>query len=83
MATQIPLSRHAIDDVYNISARHLQLIRSIPTRSLVSAVVGMKKMDHVRQNLEVIKKPLLTRQEFMEGIKPIKRSEFVEEELDF
>jgi len=82
MATQIPLSRHAIDDVYNISARHLQLIRSIPTRSLVSAVVGMKKMDNVRQNLEVIKKPLLTRQEFMEGIKPIKRSEFVEEELD-
>jgi hypothetical protein len=83
MATNIPLSRIAVPEVYNLSARHLQLMRSIPTKSVLSTVVGMKEQDHVRQNLEVIKKPLLTKDEFMSGIKPVKRSEFIEDSLDF
>lgn len=83
MATNIPLSRIAVPEVYNLSARHLQLMRSIPNKSVLSTVVGMKEQDHVRQNLEVIKKPLLTKDEWMAGIKPVKRSEFIEDALDF
>jgi hypothetical protein len=83
MATTIPLSRIAVPNVYNLSARHLQLFRSIPSKSVLSTVVGMKEPDHVRQNLEVIKKPLLTKEEFLAGIKPVKRSEYIEEALDF
>jgi hypothetical protein len=59
------------------------MIRSIPNKSVLSTVVGMKEQDHVRQNLEVVRRPLLTREEFFSGIKPIKRSEFIEGALDF
>lgn len=83
MATNIPLSRIAVPEVYNLSARHLQVMRSIPSKSVLSTVVGMKEQDHVRQNLEVVKKPLLTKEEFLAGIKPVKRSEFIEDALDF
>lgn len=83
MATAIPLSRVAVPEVYNLSARHLQVMRSIPSKSVLSTVVGMKEQDHVRQNLEVVKKPLMTKDEFLAGIKPVKRSEFIEDALDF
>lgn len=83
MATTIPLSRIAVPNVYNLAARHLHMIRSIPSKSMLSTVVGMKEPDHVRQNLEVVKRPLLTKEEFMAGIKPVKRSEFIEDALDF
>lgn len=83
MATTIPLSRIAVPNVYNLAARHLHMIRSIPSKSMLSTVVGMKEQDHVRQNLEVVKRPLLTKEEFMAGIKPVKRSEFIEDSLDF
>ena len=83
MASSIPLSRLAVPKVYNLCARHLQMLRSIPSKSVLSTVVGMKEPDHVRQNLEVIKKPLMTKDVFMAGIKPIKRSEFIEDALDF
>ena len=83
MVARIPLSRVAVPDIYNLSARHLQLIRSVPSQSVVSTLVGMKEPSNVRANLEVIKKPLMTRQEFLEAIKPVRRTEFIEEELDF
>lgn len=83
LAATIPLSRVAVPGIYNLTARHLQMLRSIPSKSVLSTVVGMKEPDHVRQNLEVIKRPLLTRDEFMAGIKPVKRSEFIEDALDF
>jgi len=59
------------------------MLRSIPSKAVLSTVVGMKEQDHVRQNLEVIKKPIMTKEEFMAGIKPIKRSEYIEDALDF
>ena len=83
LATTIPLSRIAVPNIYNIAARHLQMIRSMPSKSVLSTVVGMKEPDHVRQNLEVVKRPLLTKEEFMAGIKPVKRSEYIETALDF
>ncbi len=81
MAANVPLSRKNIT-VFNIPARHLQLMRSIPTKALKSTLVGMKQMENVRGNLEVIKKPLLTREEFFDMLKPHRRHEYIEEELD-
>lgn len=83
MAANVPISRVAVPDVYNIAARHLQLIRSVPSQSVLSTLVGMKEPSNIRANLEVIKKPLMTRSEFMDAIKPIRRKEFIEEELEY
>lgn len=57
-------------------------MRSIPSRALKSTLVGMKNMENVRSNLEVIKKPLMSREDFFELLKPHRRSEYIEEELD-
>jgi hypothetical protein len=43
----------------------------------------MKQRNHVSANLEVIKKAPLTRQDFFAAIKPIRRTEFIEEQLDY
>lgn len=83
MCADIALSRDAVGGVYNLSARHLQFIRSIPTKCLKSTLVGMKKNDHVRANLEVIQKPLLTRDEFFAAMGPYRRPEFIDDEMDF
>lgn len=77
----MPLSRSNIN-VFNIPARHLQLMRSIPAKALKSTLVGMKEAEHVRGNLEVIKKPLMTREEFFDTLKPHRRQEYIEEELE-
>jgi hypothetical protein len=82
MASNIPLSKLAIPDMYNLSSRHLQFVRSIPANCLVSTVVGMKQPDHVLENLDVIKKPPMSRQDFLAVMKPIRRSEFIEEGLE-
>jgi hypothetical protein len=59
MCANIPLSRDNITGVYNIGARHIQLMRSIPSAALKSTLVGMKKQENVRANLEVVKNPLM------------------------
>ena len=82
MTARVPLSRYAVPEVFNIPARHLQLLRSIPAQSVIGTVVGMKKMDHVKANLEVVKRAPMTRTDFFEGIKPVLRSEFIEDSLD-
>jgi hypothetical protein len=81
LISRIPLSRLAVPDVYNLPARHIQFVRSIPSRCLVSTVVGMKKPEHVRQNLEVIKQAPMTRQDFLDVVKPVRRHEFIEESI--
>lgn len=43
MAANVPLSRIAVPEVYSIPARHLQLIRSLPSQALVGTIVGMKQ----------------------------------------
>lgn len=83
MCTNIPLSRQNIQGVYNMGARHLQFLRSIPTKCLKSTLVGMKQIENVRSNLEVIQKPLLTREEFFGALEPHRRREFIDEEMDF
>ena len=57
-------------------------MRSIPGKALKSTLVGMKNPENVRGNLEVVKKPLMTREEFFDTLKPHRRQEFIEEELD-
>jgi aryl-alcohol dehydrogenase-like predicted oxidoreductase len=76
------ISRSSMGNVYNNSARHLQFIRSIPTKCLKSTLVGMKQVEHVRSNLEVVTKPLLMRDEFFQALGPIRRSAFIDMDLD-
>lgn len=83
LTTQIPMSREAIPGLYNLCARQLQFIRSIPTKCLKSTLVGMKQTEHVRANLEVIQKPMMTREEFFFTLSPHKRQPFIDDEMDF
>lgn len=64
--------------VFNTASRHLQLIRSIPTKWLVSTLVGMKDPRNVKYNLEVVKKPPMSRDDWFEILQPQKRVEHVE-----
>jgi 3-dehydroquinate synthetase len=57
-------------------------MRSIPSRALKSTLVGMKELEHVRGNLEVVKKAIMSREEFFDTLKPHRRQEYIEEELD-
>ena len=77
----MPLSRSNMS-IFNIPARHLQFMRSIPSRALKSTLVGMKDVEHVRGNLEVVKKAIMSREEFFDSLKPHRRQEYIEEELD-
>lgn len=43
----------------NNGAKHLQLIRSIPSKALVCTLIGHKLNRHVRKNLEVLTVPTL------------------------
>lgn len=43
----------------NNGAKHLQLIRSIPSPALVCTLVGQKTNRHTKKNLEVLKVPPL------------------------
>lgn len=68
----MPLCRENIN-IYNIPARHLQMMRSIPSRALVSTLVGMKKLENVRGNLEVVRNAPMTREEFFDTLRPHRR----------
>lgn len=58
------------------------MVRSVPSKALKSSLVGMKEVEHVRGNLEVIKKPMMTREDFFDALKPSRRSEYIEDELE-
>ena len=45
-------------------------------------MVGMKDLEHVRGNLEVVKKAIMSREEFFDTLKPHRRQEYIEEELE-
>ena len=76
----LPLENNLFN-VKNLSAKHIQLIRSIPADSLKSTLIGMNNQVHIRTNLEVISKPPLTSKEFYDILAPKKRQPFVEKEL--
>jgi len=77
----LPLNTKHVN-CYNICARHLQLMRSIPAKAMLSTLVGMKENENVRSNLEVVRKPLLSRDDFFEILRPQKRVEFIDEEVN-
>jgi hypothetical protein len=77
----LPLE-NSLFNVKNISAKHLQLIRSIPAECLKSTLVGMNNQVHIRSNLEIMSKPPLTSKEFFEVLAPKKRQPFVEKEIE-
>ena len=45
-------------------SKHLQLIRSMPPRCIISTMCGMKSIEHLKKNFEVIAREPLTREEF-------------------
>eukprot|EP00347_Sterkiella_histriomuscorum_P012288 403369164 len=55
---------HIITNIRDNVSKHLQLIRSMPPRCIISTLVGMKKMENLKKNFEVIRNEPLTREEF-------------------
>ena len=50
-------------------AKHLQLIRSMPPRCLISTMCGMKSLTNVKTNYsQVLTQEPLTRQEFLKAM---------------
>jgi hypothetical protein len=61
------VSEVSIPHITNIKdpvSKHLQLVRSMPIRCLISTMVGMKRIDNLKKNFEVIKTEPLTKDEF-------------------
>lgn len=53
-----------IQNIKDPIAKHLQLVRSMPIRCQISTLVGMKKIENLKKNFEVIKSEPLTKEEF-------------------
>jgi len=77
----LPLENNLFN-VKNNSAKHLQLIRSIPADSLKSTLVGMKAVTNIKTNLELISRPPLTSSQFYEILAPKKRTPFIEKDVE-
>lgn len=54
----------------NNGAKHLQLIRSIPSKALVCTLIGQKLNRHVKKNLEVLSVPPLDEGEWLNVFVP-------------
>ena len=65
----VPMPADLLKCNYN-GAKHLQLIRSIPSKSLVCTLVGQKLNRHVRKNLEVLFTPSLDEGEWLNVFVP-------------
>ena len=57
---ELPMIKNIKDPV----SKHLQLVRSMPIRCLISTLVGMKRIENLKKNFEVIKTEPLTKEEF-------------------
>mmetsp|Transcript_16556 Transcript_16556/g.28163 ORF Transcript_16556/g.28163 Transcript_16556/m.28163 type:complete len:124 (+) Transcript_16556:1170-1541(+) len=60
-----------LDTIKNIAdpvAKHLQLVRSMPPRCIISTMCGMKRTENLKKNFEVIKSEPLTRDEFAKAM---------------
>lgn len=58
----------AIDSITNIPdtvSKHLQLIRSMPPRCIISTMCGMKSVSNLNKNFHVMQSEPLSREEFM------------------
>lgn len=63
--SDIQLSKIPDSKIKDNVAKHLQLVRSMPPRCVISTLVGMKKMENLKKNFEVIKNEPLSRDEFL------------------
>lgn len=59
------ISLPTVKNVQDPVAKHLQLIRSMPPRCIISTMCGMKSIENLKKNFEVIKSEPLNRQEFL------------------
>ena len=58
--TRVPILPH----LETKAQRLLQLVRSLPTKSLIAPLVGHKSLTHVKENLELIQVPPLDEEEY-------------------
>ncbi|KAM3131576.1 hypothetical protein pb186bvf_016360 [Paramecium bursaria] len=65
-----------------LGAKHIQFVRSIPAEAIKTILVGQKANRHTKQNLEVIHTQPLSPDEFWELLRPSKRKQQPEDELD-
>ncbi|EGR28250.1 hypothetical protein IMG5_180500 [Ichthyophthirius multifiliis] len=72
---QSPLQGDIFKQCKSNATRHLQLIRSIPSTSICSALVGHKSYKNVMDNLELGKIPLLTEDEFWDYLLPLEEED--------
>ncbi len=62
-----------IKNINDIVAKHLQLIRSLPPRCLISTMCGMKSLQNVKTNYkEVLTREPLTIPEFLKAMEESK-----------
>lgn len=62
----------------NNGAKHLQLMRSIPSKALVCTLIGHKKNRHVKKNLEVMNVAPLDEGEWLNVFVPKSSSNQIE-----
>ena len=60
----LPFQSKVLDYLQNPTAKHLQLIRSFPSPSLLTTLVGMTSPQHVAQNLQLMGYPRLSEAEW-------------------
>lgn len=60
----LPFSSPLLSNLSSNSAKHLQMVRSVPYSSVVSAIFGSLNSSHVDENLEVSKYPRLNKQQW-------------------
>ncbi len=56
----LPFSNKKMDYLKHNSAKHLQLMRSFNSSSLLTTLVGQTESSHIDQNLSLLEFPLLT-----------------------
>jgi hypothetical protein len=66
----------------NNGAKHLQLIRSIPSKALVCTLVGHKLNRHVKKNLEIFAAPPLDEEEWLSVFVPSNEAKTPEAERE-
>ena len=60
----LPFQSKNLNYLEHLSAQHLQLIRSFPSPTLLTTLVGMTEEEHIRQNLSILPHRPLTADEW-------------------
>ena len=68
----VPFQSKKLNHLQTNAAKHLELVRSLKSETLVSTIFSTLNPDHVKENMEICKFPPLTNEEWDE-ILPINK----------